>query len=168
MATIHLDNLINPRQTNMSNTVLSKEPIKSSSTYTDLHLDLSIENNVGNGLNSQPSSDLLVDNDVQAVKNSLYNIFSTLPGQKLLSPSFGGSLSQYLFEPVDNIKAKIIGNNILKAVSTFEPRINVVNIQVTPVPDQLLYSIVMIYQLVGLSFTHNARIVITNNDISIS
>ena len=168
MATIHLDNLINPRQTNASNTVLSKEPTKYSSTYTDLHLDLAIENNAGNGLNSQQSSDILVDNDVQAIKNSLYNIFSTLPGQKLLTPSFGASLMQYLFEPVDNIRAKIIGNNILKAISTFEPRINVVNIQVTPQPDQYLYYIVMIYQLVGLNFTHSAKIVITNNDISIS
>jgi phage baseplate assembly protein W len=167
MATIYLDNLINPRQTQYSATLPSKEPVKVMSTYTDLHLDLTISKNIGIGLNPQTSNDIEVDNDTAAIRNSLYNIFTTIPGQKILSPSFGSNLSQYLFEKVDSIRGKIIGNDILRAITTFEPRVDVVNIEVYPMPDQLMYHVILVYQLAGNNNTFRTPIQIFPNNIQI-
>jgi hypothetical protein len=167
MATIYLDNLINPRQTQYSTTLPSKEPVKVMSVYTDLHLDLTMAKNVGIGLNPQTSNDIQVDNDVAAITNSLRNIFTTIPGQKILSPSFGSNLNQYLFEKVDNIRGKIIGNDILRAITTFEPRVSIVNIEVYPLPDQLMYHVILIYKLAGNNNIFKTPMKIFSNNIQI-
>lgn len=167
MATIYLDNLINPRQTLYSTILPSEEPSKIEAIYTDLHLDLSLIKNVGIGTNAQKSNDIQVDIDVAAIRNSLYNIFTTKPGQKILSPSFGSNLGQYLFERVDSIRGKIIGNDILTAITTFEPRVSVVNIEVYPMPDQLMYQIILIYKLTDGGTTFRTPIQITPNNIQI-
>lgn len=168
MATIYLDNLINPRQVNSSTTTPSKEEATSKPIYTDLHLDLQIAKNVGVGLNALNSNDIEVDNNATAIKNSLYNIFSTKPGQKILTPSFGASLDQYLFESVDVMGGKIIGNDILNAISTFEPRIQVINIEVYPKPDELMYYIILVYQLNSVgNKTYTSQIQIEPNNITV-
>jgi phage baseplate assembly protein W len=167
MATIYLDNLINPRQTNSSANTPSKESVSTEAIYTDLHLDLVISKNVGVGLNAHDSNDIEIDEDVAAIKNSLYNIFSTIPGQKLLTPSFGASLDQYVFESVDTMRGKIIGDDILRAITTFEPRIQVLNIEVYPMPDQLMYYIILVYQLVGLNKTYRNQIQVESNNIKV-
>lgn len=97
--------------------------VKSAATYTDLHLDI-----VGFPLGAV--RDILVDNDLDAIKNSLSNLFSTVPGQKLLNPVYGLNLLQYLFEPVTNNTANIIGESILNGITRFEPRVTIDKIRV--------------------------------------
>ena len=167
MATIYIDNLINPRQANSNATILSKPNNSTVAVYTDLHLDLEEIYNIGVGLNPQKTNDIKIDNDVDAIKNSLYNIFSTIPGQKILNPSFGCNLNQFVFEEVSDIKGKIIGNTILNAINTYEPRVQVLNIQVYPLPDQLMYHLIMTYQMVGVAATFKTQIQIFPNNILI-
>jgi len=167
MATIYLDNLFNPRQIQSSTTLPDKNPTKVAAIYTDLHLDLTNSKNVGLGLDPQNSNDIVVDNDLNAIKNSLYNIFTTIPGQKILSPSFGSNLSQYLFEIVDVVRGKIIGDNILKTINTFEPRVEILNIEVYPLPDKLMYHIILIYKLAGNNNIFKTPIQIFPNNIQI-
>jgi hypothetical protein len=167
MATIHIDNLINPRQVNSKATVLTQPNKPTVAVYTDLHLDLSEIYNIGIGTNPQKSNDIKVDNDAAAIKNSLYNIFTTIPGQKILNPSFGCNLNQFVFEEVSEIKGKIIGDTILNAINVYEPRVQVLNIQVYPLPDQLMYYIIMSYQMVGIASTFSTQIQIFPNNILI-
>jgi phage baseplate assembly protein W len=164
MASIYLDNLVKPRETNSPYSLPSKETTQKQSVYTDLHLDLILKEKIGVGINAQNSNDIVVDNDSDAIRNSLYNIFTTKPGQKLLTPSFGSNLEQYLFESVNEINAKIIGNNILKVISTFEPRIDVLKIQVTPVADQLTYYVTFSYKLLNTNQDKSFQIKLQSRD----
>lgn len=164
MASIYLDNLIKPRETNSSRNFPAKEINLKQSVYTDLHLDLKVKEKIGIGINAQNSNDILVDTDSDAIRNSLYNIFTTKPGQKLLTPSFGSNLEQYLFESVNEINAKIIGNNILKVISTFEPRIDIIKIQVTPVSDELTYYVTFAYKLLNTGSNQSFQIKLQSND----
>jgi len=150
MATIYIDNLIKPRQVNSTTTVPSTPVAPNQYVYCDLHLDLTINTNIGNGLNAKPSNDIQVDYDYNAIRNSLVNIFNTRPGQKILSPTFGANLEQFLFESVNPIKAKIIGNTILQNINNFEPRVNVENVQVQPVPEQQLYYVLLVYKILNI------------------
>ena len=87
-------------------------------TYKDLKLDFEEDN-------------ILTDNlDEAAIKNSLINLFTTFPGQKLLSPNYGLSISQFLFMPLTNDTAEQIGEMILHGIKLYEPRVSVVNINV--------------------------------------
>jgi phage baseplate assembly protein W len=134
MATIDLNNLIRPKKVNNTTTTPTLQVNNINPVYVDLHLDLTLENTIGLGNNPVQSRDILVDTDIQAIKNSIRNIFTTKKGQKLLSPDFGCSLEQYLFEKVSEFGGNIIGNAIHDAIVQYEPRVDIVKIYVETQP----------------------------------
>jgi len=150
MATIYIDNLIKPIQVNSPTTLPSTPVAPIQYVYSDLHLDLIIGQNIGNGLNSVDNNDIRVDYDYKAIRNSITNIFNTIPGQKILNPSFGASLGQFLFESITPIKAKILGNTIVENINKYEPRVSVQNVQVQPEPDKNLYYVILIYEILNI------------------
>jgi phage baseplate assembly protein W len=99
--------------------------------YSDLHLDFS----------NPISKDLQADYDEIAIKNSIYSLFNTLPGQNLLNPLYGLNLAQFLFEPISQLNGNRIGKAILNGLTTYEPRVNVTGIQITMNIDEQTYYI---------------------------
>jgi phage baseplate assembly protein W len=93
----------------------------------------------------------MIDYDLSAIKNSIRNLFTTKKGQKILNPDFGCSLDQYLFTPISNANGKAIASEILRAVTKYEPRIQITNIYVVPVFDQSLYKISVYYSLLDIN-----------------
>lgn len=146
MAKIDLNNLIRPKQVNNPSTIPSQKVDNVESVYTDLHLDLKFKKSIGEGFSPVTSNDILVDNNIDAIKNSLRNIFNTRKGQKILTPEFGSSLEQYLFEPVNNIYARLIADEILSSITQFEPRIEVLKINILPQPEENQYNVTMLYR----------------------
>ena len=145
MASIDLNNIIRPKQVYSPKTEIKKTVNVINHVYTDLHLDVVQAKSIGLGDNPVNSSDIAVDNDIVAVKNSIKNIFSTRKGQKLLSPDFGSNLEQYLFTPITNVNAQAVGDDILKTINKYEPRIQVTNILVDPQVDKNQYYISVSY-----------------------
>ena len=85
--------------------------------YKDLFLDLAEQSNSGNSLfNKKTSLDLKASVDEAAIVNSIRNIFTTTPGEKILDPTFGLNLSQWLFQPLDEFTAREIGETILNGI----------------------------------------------------
>lgn len=124
------------------------EPRKSSSdfTYTDLKLDLELNYTRNNEfLKRKEVKDLKIDYDYAAVRNSIFNLFNTVPGQRILNPYFGLGLQKYLFLPVDEDTARQIGNVVLRGLSDFEPRvkINGIDVAVDEVNQQYLITLVV-------------------------
>lgn len=146
MATIDLNNLVRPKQVNNQYTTPSTKVEVVKTVYTDLHLDITTAKSIGVGNTPSETNDILVDNDLEAIKNSVRNIFSTRKGQKLLTPEFGSSLEQYLFEPITEIYARAIGDDILTSLERYEPRIEVLKVLVLPNPDQNQYNISVAYR----------------------
>ena len=68
---------------------------------------------------------LLNDININAIFNSIYNIFTWIQGERILNPDFGSKLHTYLYEGIteEAIVAEIRGVCI-----KYEPRINVVDI----------------------------------------
>ena len=71
--------------------------------YNDLHLDFTpvyysppygayTQNN--ELLRNQEIVDIVADYDLGAIRNSLVNLFTTIPGQKILNPLFGLNLDR--------------------------------------------------------------------------
>jgi phage baseplate assembly protein W len=139
MAIIDLNNLIQPKQVNSTSTAVNVAYLTPSHIYSDLHLDLVTNKSIGIGTNSAESRDIAADLDIKAIKNSIRNIFLTIPGQKVLSPSFGCSLDKYLFEPVSVLGGNAIGNDINNAITQYEPRVSVINVYVKPNPTSTPY-----------------------------
>jgi phage baseplate assembly protein W len=74
--------------------------------------------------------DLEVSNDIAAIKNSLFNLFTTIPGQKILNPIYGLNILQFLFTGISDDNARAMGNVILRGIQKYEPRVEVVKIYV--------------------------------------
>jgi phage baseplate assembly protein W len=127
-------------------------------TYADLHLDLREKYLINNPLNQRPEiNDIMVDYDVDALKNSLLNLFSTSPGDKILSPEFGLDLRQYIFEPITRERAFDLQRTIYSGITRFEPRIVVKQVVVVPDFDNMEYNISIYYAVPTLNIT-NARL----------
>ena len=90
------------------------------------------------------TSDIKVSYDYQAIANSLTNLFNTTPGQRFLFPDYGLDLKQFLFSPVTEFTARSIGSALLRGITKYEPRVNVININVEAIPDANQYNITLI------------------------
>lgn len=123
-------------------TELNKFPKERDYTYKDLEVDLTIDSTKTNPLNNfKEQRDIDVDYNVAAVKNSIFNIFTTIPGQKILNPTFGLNLLYYLFTGITAENARMLGDTILKGITKFEPRVTVENINITTDYDNQQYTI---------------------------
>jgi phage baseplate assembly protein W len=92
----------------------------------------------------------MVDTDEEAIKNSIRNIFSIRKGDKLLNPDFGSSLEQYLFEPVSEVYARAIADDILNTLETYEPRIEVTKVTIVPKHDDNQYETYVKYRFLEI------------------
>lgn len=63
--------------------------------------------------------------DVDAVKNSVHNIFTWIKGERILDPEFGTDLRKYLYEPITEKNAEQIIAEIKTAILKFDPRVEV-------------------------------------------
>lgn len=121
--------------------------------YSDITMELQPSKAVaGDSLYKEPvSTDLMGSYDEQAIKNSLINLFNTTPGEKLLNPTFGLNLKRYLFEPVTDLTARIIGETIYEGITTFEPRVKIGNISVKKNIEQQQFEITISISIPKLS-----------------
>ncbi len=131
---------------------LNRLPKQRDNTYIDLELDLVINYTKSNTFNNvQEQADIRADYDLNAIKNSIYNIFTTMPGQKILNPTFGLNLLYFIFNGISQSNARILGETILKGITKYEPRVNVDNIDVTLDIENQQYNIDMIISVPTLN-----------------
>jgi len=118
-------------------------------TYSDMHLDLKFDYTRNNELKKiKEIKDSVNDYDYGCIRNSIFNLFTTIPGQKLLNPFFGLNLMQYVFEPVSKSNASLIGNTISKGIKLFEPRVTLTGLDIIVDVDKQEYEISMILNVV--------------------
>ena len=105
--------------------------------YKDLLLDIESAVYYNEQLNkSVILKDIQGSYDMAAIKNSITNIFLTTPGYKILSPEFGINLRRFIFEPANSFTAYRIKADILNNLPNMEPRIELQEVTVIPVPDE--------------------------------
>jgi phage baseplate assembly protein W len=123
---------------------LSEKSLKGDYLYKDISFDLSQDVSYNNQLNKQEFlKDIKPLYDVEAVKNSVATAFLTAPGDKILNPTYGVDLRQYVFERVDDFTADIIKDDIETKLPIMEPRINIRNVVVEGDEDNNEYKISM-------------------------
>lgn len=113
-------------------------------TYTDLYLDLAEEPIGFSGPGITPigsSRDMKVAFDLNAIKNSLQNLFNTAPGERFLLPEYGEDLRRFLFERMDEGSGQQLGRSIKYAITTWEPRVQILSMNISVYVDRLEYDI---------------------------
>jgi phage baseplate assembly protein W len=95
------------------------------------------------------TNDLPVLVNQQAIRRSIRNLVQTIPTERFFNPILGSDVRQSLFEFVDFGTASVIRDQILNTISNFEPRVNDVDVQVDPRPDENEFEITIIFNIIG-------------------
>jgi len=95
------------------------------------------------------SGDVARKRDVEAVKQSVLNILRTNRGERPFSPSFGSNIRSYLFENVDEVTKTLIEEDIVFSLRNFEPRVSILSINVSDIPDRNAVNITMDLEIIS-------------------
>lgn len=82
------------------------------------------------------------------IQNSIRLILDTEPGERIMRPSFGCGLRRYLMQPNTVTTRALVQRDVEFSLSTWEPRITLRGVSVTPGEDPSLVYISIAYVLV--------------------
>jgi hypothetical protein len=73
----------------------------------------------------------LIDGDA-AVRQSMFLIIHTVPGERVMRPEFGCEIHSLIFAPANQQTAPVAERYVRDALARWEPRVELVNVVVTP------------------------------------
>ena len=91
----------------------------------------------------------------EKVRESIWIILDTEPGERIMRPTFGCGLRRYLGEPNTVAVRALIKHDVEQALTVWEPRISVSSVTVTPGDDPSLVEIAIDYVHVRTSRPDN-------------
>lgn len=94
-----------------------------------------------------PQNILSRQEDEQLIKNDIIQAILTLPGERVMRPDFGVPLRNLVFEPNDEVARSSVVNAIRNVLKTYEPRVNIVSLQIAPFSDSTGVTIRLIVSL---------------------
>lgn len=106
-------------------------------------------------------------NDFDLAKQDLINYFNIRKGEKLMQPSFGTSIWNMLFNPLDDATQQAIQDDITKIVN-YDPRLKIDSISVAQQTTGFLIQITLTYvttdqtETLSLNFDANSNTLTTN------
>ena len=95
------------------------------------------------------NSDLIALKNETAISRSIRNIVFTVPGEKFFNENFGSRISQSLFENIDEISASTIADEIRNSIRNYEPRVQLISVDVYPDYDNGSFDAVIVYNIIG-------------------
>ena len=96
------------------------------------------------------NDDLIVLKNSNAIARSIRNLIFTNRGDKPFNPFLGSRVNEMLFDPMDQISSVSLRSEIERTINSFEPRVNLDKVTVTPNFDENQYDIVIKYQIIGI------------------
>ena len=103
------------------------------------------------------TKDLTLLTDERAINNSLRNIMLISPLEVPFNRNFGSRIRDYLFDIVDFGTAGLIDAEIRRSVKYNEPRVKIVELNVTPAFDQNAFDVFLKYKIVGSEKTFQVK-----------
>ena len=82
-----------------------------------------------------------------AIIESIKNIFKTIQGQRRWLMEFAINLYDILFDPVDEITAREIGEIMLSTIEMWDNRVIIEDLLVKPNPEQNQYDVTLTFKL---------------------
>ena len=95
------------------------------------------------------TDDLIALKNENAISRSVRNIIMTLPGEKPFNPDFGSSVSSLLFDNMDEITSGLIVDEIRTSIDNYEPRVELLSVEVNPDFEGNSYDVAIVYIIIG-------------------
>ena len=102
------------------------------------------------------TNDIGMLKNADAIKRSVRNLVQTIPNERFFNSTIGSDVRNLLFENVPGFidfgTASIIEKQIITTIENYEPRVDNLEVNVDPRPDQNEYEVVVIFDIVGQDF----------------
>ena len=85
-----------------------------------------------------------------AIARAVKNLVLTNLQERPFQPDLGSKVAHSLFELMDAGSAVVISDEIRNTIQTYEPRVNLIDVEVTPYYDSHSYDVNIFYEIVGL------------------
>ncbi len=96
------------------------------------------------------NNDIISINNETAIARSVRNLVFTLPGERFFNENLGSKLSRALFENIDDISASIIQDEITNTINNYEPRVDLISVDVSPNYENNEFNVTINYYIVGI------------------
>ena len=90
----------------------------------EVYLDIATDQSLGTDGTLKMSKDV----NVKAVMNSIRNIFTWIPGERIINPEFGETISRYLYQGITDLNVEQIMSGIRSLCLKWEPRVNILQV----------------------------------------
>lgn len=67
----------------------------------------------------------------ESINDSIYSIISTFPGERIMEKNYGVDLGELVFKNLDVTLKTKISNDIKRAITKFESRIDIISIEIS-------------------------------------
>ena len=102
------------------------------------------------------TNDLTVIKNENAIKKSVRNLVQTIPGERFFNSILGTDIRSSLFDFVDFGTASVIEKQIQTTIENFEPRVDNLQIEVFPRPDDNEFEVNIYFDIIGQEFPTQA------------
>ena len=96
------------------------------------------------------TGDVTILEDAEAVKRSVRNLVLLSKYEKPFHPDINVGIRELLFEPLSPITAMAIRQNIISSITQYEPRANLIEVQVIADPDRNAFAVKIYFKIVNL------------------
>jgi phage baseplate assembly protein W len=96
------------------------------------------------------NNDLIGITNETSISRSIRNLVFTAPGERFFNENLGSQVSKSLFENMDEISASIIQDEIENTINNYEPRVELISVDVSPNYDDNEFNVTISYYIVGI------------------
>ena len=94
--------------------------------------------------------DLIALKNESAIARSLRNLVMTQRGERPFAPTLGSGVNGLLFENIDTITASVLRDEIVQVIESYEPRVSLIDVNVTGNPDENAMNVRIQYRIIGV------------------
>jgi phage baseplate assembly protein W len=89
------------------------------------------------------------------IRQAIFLILETNPGERVMRPDFGAGLKTLVFEPLNNTTIALCQHKVEEALILWEPRITVIDVRVTADPPTMRLDVAVDYQIRSTNTFYN-------------
>ena len=91
-----------------------------------------------------PTGGLTLIGGQEKVRQSIWLILSTAPGERQMRPDFGCGIHDLVFQPITTALQGVVADRVRTALVDFEPRIDVLGVDVSSPPEAANYLLIRV------------------------
>ncbi len=101
------------------------------------------------------SGKVMMSDDEEDIRQAILIILGTASGERVMRPDFGAGLHELVFEPINTTTLALVRHRVEQGLITWEPRIDSIQVTVTPYPDQGRLDIDVAYRVRSTNTFYN-------------